>query len=180
MGGRNGGRAKGSRNSKRIEYSDEVALAVCEGIASGETLRAVCKRPDLPTESTVRHWVVKDVNGFAAKYQRAREMQADMIADQILTIADEASGDKDAIAKARLQIDARRWLAGVLLPRKYGQRIAAELTGANGGPIKTEQQFPELKDMSDEDLLALRDILMRRAVAEEEGNAAGGRSPTQH
>jgi hypothetical protein len=43
------------------------------------------------------------------------------------------------------------------------------LTGANGGPIKTEQQqFPELKNMSDEDLLAMRDILLRAAGAKRE------------
>jgi hypothetical protein len=64
-------------------------------------------------------------------------------------------------------------VASKLLPRKYGERIAAEMTGANGGPIKTEQQFPELKDMSDEDLLALRDILMRYVGPEGED---GGRT----
>jgi hypothetical protein len=75
------------------------------------------------------------------------------------------------VAKARLQIDTRKWVACKLLPRRYGERVSAEMTGANGGPIKTEHrdQFPELKKMSDEDLLALREILLRRAAAEDEG-----------
>ena len=73
------------------------------------------------------------------------------------------------MANARSQIDARKWVACKLLPRKYGDRVSAELTGANGGPIKTEQQFPELKDMSDEDLFALREILKRYVGPEGDG-----------
>ena len=64
----------------------------------------------------------------------------------------------------RLQIDARKWVASKLLPRQYGHGVLNEVTGANGGPIKTEQAFPdELKSWSDEDLFTLREILLRAA-----------------
>jgi hypothetical protein len=73
-----------------------------------------------------------------------------------------------------LQIDTRKWVACKLLPRKYGERVSAELSGANG--IKTEhhQQFPELKKMSDEDLLTLRDIVLRYAEPEGEDEGEEG------
>ena len=98
-------------------------------------------------------------------YARAREAQADCWASEIVDLADETLADANHVAKARLQIDARKWVACKLLPRKYGERVSAELTGANGGPIKTEprEQFPELKELSDEDLLTLREILLRAA-----------------
>jgi hypothetical protein len=75
------------------------------------------------------------------------------------------------VAKAKLEIDAIKWTASKLMPRRYGEHLTTALTGANGGPIKTEQSFPEMKNMSDEDLWALRGILMRyvRPEGEDEG-----------
>jgi len=106
--------------------------------------------------------------GFASRYAHARELRSDVWADQIVDLAREVPADAAHVAKARLEIDSIKWVACKLLPRKYGERVSAELTGANGGPIKTEQQFPELKDMSDEDLFTLREILMRYAGPEGE------------
>ena len=107
---------------------------------------------------------------------RAREAQADCWASEIVDLADETLADANHVAKARLQIDTRKWVACKLLPRKYGERVSAELTGANGGPIKTGHrgQFPELKKMSDEDLLTLRDILLRYAGPEGEDEGEEG------
>jgi hypothetical protein len=102
------------------------------------------------------------------------QAQADCWASEIVDLADETLADANHVAKARLQIDARKWVACKLLPRKYGDRVSAEVTGANGGAIKTEKSFPELKDMSDEDLWTLREILMRRAAAEDEDKGEEG------
>ena len=38
----------------------------------------------------------------------------------------------------RVVIDARKWAASKLAPKRYGERIAQEITGADGGPVKTE------------------------------------------
>ena len=78
------------------------------------------------------------------------------------------------MANARSQIDARKWVACKLLPRKYGDRVSAAVSGADGGAIKTEQSFAELKDMSDEDLWTMREILMRCAGPEEEDEGEEG------
>jgi len=101
-------------------------------------------------------------------YARAREAQADCWASEIVDLADETLADANHVAKARLQIDARKWVACKLLPRKYGERVSAELTGTNGGSIKTEHDYAELKNLSDEDMRTMREILLR-AVAEGEG-----------
>ncbi len=42
--------------------------------------------------------------------------------------------------RARLRVDARKWVAAKLLPKKYGERYSAEITGKDGGPIVTKEQ----------------------------------------
>ena len=81
-------------------------------------------------------------HGFSAHYAHAREAQADCWADEIVAMADDAPADHEVLAKVRLQIDARKWVASKLLPCKYGYRVSAELTGANGGPIKRSSPSP--------------------------------------
>src|SRR5215469_3005336 len=61
---------------------------------------------------------------FAAKYARAREMQAEWYADSITELAKEADGlDGAGVAAKRLQIDTLKWIASKLLPKKYGDRL---------------------------------------------------------
>lgn len=72
----------------------------------------------MPAYSTVTEWRQEDET-FAANYARAREDQADYLAEEIISIADEA---KDANL-ARLQVDARKWKAGKLKPKVYGERL---------------------------------------------------------
>lgn len=116
--------------------------------------------------------------------ERARQIQFHRWADEILTIADDSSQDvvirqlpdgttervvnHEHINRSKLRIDSRKWVLSKLLPSKFGDRVASELTGANGGPIKTEQSF-DFKQFPDEDLWTLREILKRRAAAEDEG-----------
>jgi len=81
-------------------------------------------------------------------YARAREDQADTNADEILAIADEMPPeytdekgrtylDQTFIQWQKNRIDARKWTASKLKPRKYGDRMAVE--GVEGGAaIKTE------------------------------------------
>jgi len=117
-------------------YSQEIADKICRRIADGFSLRSICEDKDLPTRETVRAWLcVKD--DFSAQYVRAREEQADHYADEMMEIADTA----DDVQKARLQIDTRKWIASKLKPKKYGDKVTNEITGANGGPIKTQSKI---------------------------------------
>ena len=104
-------------------YSQEVVGAICERIALGESLRAICRDDAMPAMSTVFKWLTEQPT-FSEQYARAREEQAESMADEIVSIADNA---EDA-AKARLQIDARKWVASKLKPKKYGDKTTAELT----------------------------------------------------
>jgi hypothetical protein len=69
----------------------------------------------MPGFATVKRWLSENAD-FQAQYARAREEQADFYADEIIQIADTCTDTN----KARLQIDARKWKASKLAPKKYG------------------------------------------------------------
>src|SRR5260370_29653217 len=73
------------------------------------------------------------------RYARAREEQADKLFREIIEIADDASGDyvttsdgkrivdHENIRRSRLRVDARKWAAARLAPKKYGDRVLVEI-----------------------------------------------------
>lgn len=105
-------------------YTDEIAEEICERLANGESLPAILATEGMPAQKTVYRWLEANED-FRQRYAHARAQQADHYADQIVTIADTA---EDA-NKARLQIDARKWVAAKLLPKKYGERTTTAIEG---------------------------------------------------
>ncbi len=95
-------------------------------------------------------------------------MQADALFDEALEIADDASGDwtKDAkgnkvldhehVQRSRLRVDTRKWAAGKMAPKRYGDKL--QHTGDGGGPIRVR---PDLSKLTDKELNALERILGR-------------------
>jgi len=75
-----------------------------------------------------------DREGFAAHYTQARDLGLDTLADQVLDIADAG----EDVIRDRLRFDARRWYLSKLAPKRYGERIHTELTGADGGPVQLD------------------------------------------
>ncbi len=105
----------------------------------------------MPGLSTVYRWLASN-DSFRELYTRAREDQADTLADEIVAIADEpmvgkkqttkANGDVeivegDMIEHRRLRVDARKWTASKLKPRKYGEKL--ELAGDKENPLYVER-----------------------------------------
>ena len=128
-------------------YTQEMANTICELIADGQSLRSICQADDMPAKSTVFKWLSQNKD-FADQYARARETQADAIFDEILSIADDGLNDtytdeegnvrtnQDVIARSRLRVDARKWMARQLRPKVYGETQAVEHSGPDGGPIE--------------------------------------------
>ena len=131
------------------KFSQELADIICARLADGESLRTICQDEKMPGRRTVLDWLDDDANQtFRAKYARAREAQADFLAEEIVQIADtpqmgirsvsKASGTEitkaDMIEHRRLQVLARQWYAAKLAPKKYGDKI--QHTGDGGGPIQ--------------------------------------------
>lgn len=90
---------------------------------------------------------LRDDDEFSKKYARAKEFQAEAEVDQIRAIADDASNDwmerndpenpgwvlnHDHVQRSKLRIDARKWRAAKLAPKKYGDRVGLEHSGGVG------------------------------------------------
>lgn len=103
-------------------YTQDTADVICSRLAQGESLRRICQDRDLPSLQTVMNWLAKN-GDFVEQYARAREAQADHFVDEIVEIAD-TEGDAN---KARVRIDARKWVAGKQRPKKYGDKLVADL-----------------------------------------------------
>lgn len=132
------------------KYSEKVADRILEQIADGISLRSICVQDDMPNRATVFRWLAANAE-FRDQYTRAREAQADTLFDEILDIADNASNDwmerngeddrgwtanGDHIQRSKLRIEARKWMAGKLRPKKYGDKL--ELSGDVDAPLVTE------------------------------------------
>jgi hypothetical protein len=120
-------------------YSDELAALILGRISDGESLRKICLDAEMPDRETVRRWLLQN-EAFCGQYARAREEQADTLADEITDIAD----GNDAPDNKRVRIDARKWVAGKLRPKKYGERTAHEHTGPGGGAIVLQVKADDL------------------------------------
>lgn len=117
------------KTGRPSKYSDEMAENICEKIANGRSLRSICAEDGMPTTSTVCKWLIENKE-FSEQYARARDKQADYFAEEIIEIADSAEAESAAVAKAKLQIDARKWAASKIAPKKYGDKVEQQITGS--------------------------------------------------
>lgn len=123
------------------KYSQQLADAICDLLVDGKSLRTICSTAKMPSRSTVIRWLAEK-EAFRNQYARARELQADTLAEEILDIADKAVlGERlkkdgkgkvlerqtgDMVERSRLRVDVRKWYAGKLQPKKYGERVAQD------------------------------------------------------
>ena len=126
------------------KYNEEIANKICDIIAtSSKGLRAISKEVDLNV-TTIMDWV-KNNESFSKQYARAKMLQADLLVEEILEIADNDSkdtlmgefgemGNPTAVNRAKLRADTRKWLASKLAPKVYGDKL--ELSGDAENPLQ--------------------------------------------
>jgi len=103
----------------RLAYSTALAERICAEIAKGKALVTICeKEPWAPGSSAAFAWLGKHPE-FAEMYARARDVQQELYAAEVITIADT---EKDP-AIARNRIDARKWYAAKVAPKKWGDKV---------------------------------------------------------
>lgn len=118
------------------QWTQEVEDEIFKRISDGESIRSICKDDWLPSWTTVNKRLAVDAE-FATRYARAREDQADKIFDEILEIVD--STNPENVQVARLRMDARKWMAGKLRPKVYGEKVTQEHQGPDGGPVQVSE-----------------------------------------
>ncbi len=145
------------------KFTQELADLICERLANGESLRAICTDEALPSRVTVIMW--KNTNEeFFNQYARARDDQAELYADDIIDISDtpvvaekvttKADGSEeivtgDAVDRSRLRVDSRKWLLSKLRPGTYGDKLQ-HANAAGDGDQKVKHEFSWAEPPKDE------------------------------
>ncbi|KJV49654.1 ubiquitin carboxyl-hydrolase [Pantoea sp. BL1] len=114
------------KTGRPSDYLPEVAADICSKLAEGESLRSVCTRPGMPNKATVFRWIGENKE-FRDQYEKATESRADAMFEEMLEIVDDVAAEGAAVAKARLQLDARKWILARMAPKKYGDKITQDI-----------------------------------------------------
>lgn len=143
------------------KFNKEIADRILALIMDGHSLREICRRPDMPTRSTIHLWVAKDsasmreVNGekvsdfdlFSDRYANACKIRAYEMFDEMLEIADDGTNDwmirngedgtayqlnGEALQRSRLRVDTRKWALSKLVPKEFGDKLEVDNTSSDG------------------------------------------------
>ena len=107
-------------------YSDDLINKFLDRIMEGRGLVSVCRDHDMPSKSTIYEWLAdKEKDGFSDRYIKACKIRAEVIAENMIDKIESVELDKDAIAQARLELDAKKWFLAKLHPTKYGDKTEA-------------------------------------------------------
>lgn len=127
------------------KYTPRLANLVCKRIMQGMSLKDACNDPRMPSWQTVTGWLANpNLPEFREQYYFARRVQAELLVDEIIGIADDASDDwkpvynkdgelidwkpdNEAIQRSRVRIDTRKWFAAKMVPRMYGDKVEHSL-----------------------------------------------------
>jgi hypothetical protein len=113
----------------------ELLEAILAGISLGKSARTMCVEVGI-SQRVLWNWLASD-HELMRNYLRAKELCVDAYAEEIIEISDDGSRDvhidekgrevvnRDVIARAQLRIDARKWYAARLAPKKYGDKLPA-------------------------------------------------------
>src|SRR5690349_12259180 len=74
------------------DYTPELGEAICARLLDGEGLRSLCRDEEMPSTRTVLRWLDR-FEDFRRQYVRARELAMELMAEEIIEIADDRSGD---------------------------------------------------------------------------------------
>lgn len=110
-------------------YTRDLADRILARLSAGETLRSITREDGMPSSALVRLWVNTDHDGFAARYQTARENQAHSLAEQALEIVHTEPDPQ----RARVLLDAHKWFTAKTHPVQFGDQVQVHHTA---DPIK--------------------------------------------
>jgi terminase small subunit-like protein len=115
-------------------FTQELADKICRIVAtSTDGIRKICRlNPGFPSHTVVHEWRL-DYPAFADQYATAKRNQAELLAEEIMDISNDDSQDlmhtetgtkfnSEFVARSRLKVDSRKWIACKLLPKIYGDK----------------------------------------------------------
>lgn len=150
-------------------YTKDLSDAICARLAKGESMRSISRDADMPVTTTLFRWLRENPE-FKQQYETAKEESADCLAEELVEIADDGRNDwietndpdnpgykynGEHVQRSRLRVDARKWIASKLKPKKYGEKISQE--HIINGELKTTVDASKLSTGALKELLAARE-----------------------
>lgn len=137
------------------KYSLELAATILTRIAEGESLRQITMEQGMPCHASVYLWLLQYPE-FSENYAKARNDQAETLADEIIAIADEPPAevtddkgvsrtDSGWVSWQRNRVEARKWVAAKLKPTKYGDVL--KLQGDKDNPLEVKANIEIFGDI---------------------------------
>lgn len=126
-----------SDNYPRKALLTDTQEELLRRVMEGESVNSICKADGMPSKSTVFKWLLEEPE-FRAGYWIAKAWYTETISEEMLDLADakppmivDSEGnsrvDPGAVQHTKLQIDTRKWLAGKLNPRRFGDSSTLNL-----------------------------------------------------
>lgn len=142
------------------KFSQELFDAICERIAAGETLSAICRDKGMPTKRTFDLWCAANPE-LAKRKAEAREAGEEAILDECIDIADDSRNDwverenkrtggtyialnEEAVQRSKMRIWTRLELLKKWNPKKWGDKV--QHGGADDLPpmrVRSERELTE-------------------------------------
>lgn len=117
------------------DYTQELADEICHKLSEGTSLRKICLANDMPCKSTVFRWL-RTNQSFLDQYTRAKQESADAHSEMVIDATEvepergeDGKIDASWVNLQRLKVDARKWTASKLNPKKYGDKQFTEHSG---------------------------------------------------
>lgn len=161
-----------NKGGKPKYWTDELIEVtfkkIIERICDGESVRSILDKSDrkkYPCNVTFLEWVAGNEE-FMKQYDKAMEIRADKMFDDLLIIADNQENDvtvkpdgteyinHNVINRNKLQIDTRKWSLSRMNPKKYGDKQAVDVT-TDG---KSLNSTPDLSKLSNKEVIQLGEL----------------------
>lgn len=128
---------------RETSYTEEKGDAVCNIIScSSLSVKRICEQVGVDYTSFKRELQTNEA--LRTKYARAKQDQADHLVEEIIEISDDGTNDymtivkgdteyniedKEVTNRSKLRVDARKWAASKLFPKKYGEKLDVTTDG---------------------------------------------------
>lgn len=130
-------------------------------IAEGASLRKACVELGIHAPSTISF--IDSDDRLREQYAHARAVQGDGYGAKVGEVAQAVLDGDVPPDVGRAAMDGFKWTAGRMAPKRWGDKVAHEVSGPDGGPIPFD-----LSRLPDERLAQLEDILTEAAAANEQ------------
>lgn len=133
-----------AKTGRPSSFTPEIATEIINRLASGETLRSICKDKHMPCNVTVYDWA-NNMPAFSSAIAHARRIQATVLAEEASEILDNADDSTmPKVQKADKRANYRMLLAKCFDRETFGDKVQQDV---NVRGVQITTTCKELQDL---------------------------------